>query len=82
MLVVRRVGIAIGSVAIAYLAFSWFGWFLFGQSWPSHPLVPWIVLILGGLIYRDILSRETGPSTSVAGPDPPDPARPVRLRSP
>ncbi len=65
MRVVRRVGIAIGSVVIAYLAFSWFGWILFGQSWPSHPVVPWIVLILGALIYRDILRRETRPSATV-----------------
>ena len=49
---IRRVGIAIGSVAIAWLAVSFFVGALPGV------LAGLVVIVLGGLIYRDILGRD------------------------
>jgi CBS domain containing-hemolysin-like protein len=66
----RRVGIAIGSLAAAWLVISLVGGMLlpvFGLPFrPLDPgstlfgavLVDVITLVLGGLIYRDILRRE------------------------
>jgi hypothetical protein len=68
--VARRVGIAIGSVVIAYLAFSLVAGMFLGPRWFTSPLVPWIVLMLGGLIYQDIVRRERpAPAAIAAEPD-------------
>jgi hypothetical protein len=57
---VRRAGIAIGSLVIAYLATSLVAGALFGASVASSPLIAVLVIVLGGLIYVDILRRERG----------------------
>lgn len=59
----RRVGIAIGSITIAFLALSLVGGVI-GLS-PSVGILGVVaVLILGALIYRDITGRETDPAPS------------------
>lgn len=55
--VVRRVGIAIGSIMIAWLAASLVG-VLLGPDVVQRPGMAMITLVLGGLIYRDIVRRE------------------------
>ena len=51
----RRVGIAIGSLAAAWLVISLVG----GVLLPTGGMVAGLVtVVLGGLIYRDILRRE------------------------
>ena len=68
--ILRRVGIAIGSIVAAWLVMSLVGWALLpfvGVSFrPTDPgvtasgsaIVGLVTLILGGLIYRDIIRRE------------------------
>jgi CBS domain containing-hemolysin-like protein len=68
--VLRRVGIAIGSFVAAWLVMSLVGWALLpfvGVSFrPTDPgattsgsvIVGFVTLILGGLIYRDIIRRD------------------------
>ncbi len=56
--IVRRVGIAIGSLVIAYLAVSLVAGVLFGATVASSWLVAVITIVLGGLIFVDILRRE------------------------
>jgi hypothetical protein len=51
--ILRGAGIAIGSIVAAWLVLSLFG----GATWGSA-LVGLAVVILGGLIYRDIIRRE------------------------
>ena len=58
MRVIRRVGIATGSVVIAYLALSLIAGALFGPRWSSQPFLALAVLLFGGLIYADIVRRE------------------------
>jgi membrane associated rhomboid family serine protease len=72
--VVRRVGIAIGSIVAAWLVISLVGAVLLpfvgvpfrstdpGATASSSAIVGLITLILGGLIYRDIIRRERRPS--------------------
>jgi len=52
----RLAGIAIGSLVIAWLAMSLVGWFLpqIAGSWT----IPVATLILGGLVFRDIVRRD------------------------
>lgn len=68
----RRVGIAIGSLFMAALAVSFVGGVAMFVIDPGHPVlgpgaregvaaIPAIVtILLGGLIYRDIIRREAG----------------------
>ena len=57
--VVRRIGIAIGSLVIAYLAVSLVGGALLGQWAQANPfLITVISVVLGGLVYVDIMRRE------------------------
>jgi hypothetical protein len=58
--VLRRNGIAIGSLTIAWLAIALVGGII-GLTLPLGVFGVVVVLILGGLIYRDILGREQGP---------------------
>ncbi len=51
--ILRRVGIAIGSIVAAWLVIS-----LFGGATMGSALVGLAVVVLGGLIYRDIIRRE------------------------
>ena len=56
--VVRRLGIALGSVVIAWLALGLLAGLAFGPSASQSLLFGIAVLALGGLIYRDIIRRE------------------------
>ena len=53
----RLAGIAIGSFVIAWLAMSLVGWFLpqIAGTWT----IPIATLVLGGLVFRDIVRRDT-----------------------
>jgi len=54
----RRVGIAIGSLTIAYLAVSFVAGIVLGPSGYQSPLTAVIVIVLGGLVFADIIRRE------------------------
>lgn len=56
--IIRRVGIAIGSLVIAYLAVSLVSGLLLGQAAQSNPLVGGVIVLLGGLVFADIMRRE------------------------
>ena len=58
--IIRRVGVAIGSIVIAYLAVSLIAGVLLGQSAQTNPIVVVVVVIvvLGGLVYADIMRRD------------------------
>ncbi len=57
--VIRRIGIAIGSLVIAYLAVSLIAGVLLGLWVQTDPvLVAVISVVLGGFIYVDIMGRE------------------------
>jgi CBS domain containing-hemolysin-like protein len=68
--VLRRVGIAIGSIVAAWLVMSLVGGFLLpfvgvpyrptdpGATASGGAIVGLVTLLLGGLIYRDIIRRE------------------------
>ncbi|MFL5680906.1 MAG: hypothetical protein ACJ77B_09935 [Chloroflexota bacterium] len=66
--IARRVGIVIGSVVMAYLAVSLVGGVLLGPSVFRNPLVGVVVVVLGGLIYGDIMRRERRRAVSPAEP--------------
>ena len=55
--VVRRVGIAIGSLTIAWLALGLVGGVI-GLTSASGVVFGLAVLVVGGLIYEDIVRRE------------------------
>lgn len=71
--IVRRFGIAIGSLVIAYLAVMLVAGVLFGPSASASPVVALVIIVLGGLVFADIVRRER--STSAA-PDPSTASRP------
>ena len=52
----RLAGIAIGSLVIAWLVMSLVGWFLpqIAGTWT----IPIATLVLGGLVFRDIIRRD------------------------
>ena len=54
----RRVGIAFGCLMIAWLAVSVVAGPLLGTAASGNALIWVITLVLGGLIYRDIMRRE------------------------
>lgn len=56
--IIRRVGIAIGSLVIAYLAVSLVGGVLLGPAAIGSPLSGLVIVVLGGLIFADIIRRE------------------------
>jgi hypothetical protein len=62
--IVRRVGIVIGSVVMANLCVSLVGGVLLGPSVFQSPLFGVVVLVLGGLIYADIMRRERAPAAT------------------
>jgi uncharacterized membrane protein len=67
--VIRRVGIAIGSLVIAYLAVSLVAGVFLGRSAQENPvLIAFISVVLGGLVYVDILRRERRGSSTHAPP--------------
>ena len=60
--VVRRIGIALGSLTIAWLAVSLLAGVAWGSGASGNALIWLITVLLGGLIYQDIMRRER-PST-------------------
>jgi len=60
MRVARRVGIAIGSIVIAWLALSLVGGVI-GLTPASGIIGILAVVVVGGLIYQDIIRHETPP---------------------
>ena len=58
--VLRRIGIAIGSLVIAYLAVSLVAGVVLGQSAQTNPfLIAVFSVVLGGFVYADIMRRES-----------------------
>ena len=59
----RRVGIAFGSLVAAWLVVSlvW-GLLLPSTTSTGSAVVGLVTVVLGGLIYRDIIRRETRPA--------------------
>jgi len=55
---VRLVGIAIGSLVAAYLAVSLVAGSLLGLGGKDAPLAALVAVILGGLVFADIMRRE------------------------
>ena len=66
--IVRRVGIAIGSLVMAYLAVSLVGGVLLGPAAVRSPLTGLVIVVLGGLIYEDIVRRERPKSAGGTAP--------------
>ena len=56
--VARRIGYVIGSLTIAWLAVTLVAGVIFGHTSVGNPIVGAIVLVVGGLIYREIIRRE------------------------
>jgi uncharacterized membrane protein YesL len=56
--VVRRIGIALGSLTIAWMAVSLVGGVVLGTAASGNALVGLATLVLGGLVYQDIMRRE------------------------
>lgn len=54
---IRLVGIATGSVVIAYLAVSLLVGVFLGESRQTNPAVAVVVVILGGFVFADIMRR-------------------------
>jgi hypothetical protein len=55
---IRRIGIALGSLTIAWLAVSLIGGAVLGTAASGNALVGLVTLVLGGLVYQDIIRRE------------------------
>jgi hypothetical protein len=67
--VIRRIGIAIGSLVIAYLAVSLVAGVLLGQwAVTNSTFVTIVAVIVGGLIYVDIMRRERDGSSTDSTP--------------
>ncbi len=56
--VVRRIGIAIGSLVAAALVVPLVAGVLLGSNANGNPALGLVIVVLGGLIYRDIIRRE------------------------
>jgi hypothetical protein len=54
----RLVGIAIGSLVIAYLAVNLVAGIFLGPSTQDNPLVGVAIVVLGGLVFADIVRRD------------------------
>ena len=66
--IVRTVGIAIGSLVAAYLAFTLVAGALFGWTGKDSPLAGFLVLVLGGLVFADIMRRDRRRSKRASSP--------------
>jgi general stress protein CsbA len=67
--VIRRVGIAIGSLVIAYLAVSLVAGLLLGQwAQTNSTFVAVVSVVLGGFVYVDIMRRERRGSSADKAP--------------
>ena len=56
--VLRRIGIALGSLVAAWLAVSLVAGIVLGTAASGNALVGLVTLVLGGLVYQDIIGRE------------------------
>ncbi len=56
--VLRHVGIAFGCIVAAWLAVSLVAGVVLGSAASGNAIVWLITLLLGGLIYRDIIRRD------------------------
>lgn len=54
----RRLGIALGSLVIAWLAVSLVAGVFLGSAASGNYLLSAIAILLGALVYRDILRRD------------------------
>lgn len=54
----RLVGIAIGSLVIAYLAVSLVAGIFLGPTVRDSPLIGAVIVVLGGLVFADIVRRD------------------------
>jgi hypothetical protein len=54
----RLVGIAVGSLVIAYLAVSLVAGIFLGPVGRESPLVGAVIVVLGGLVFADIVRRD------------------------
>jgi hypothetical protein len=61
VVVLRRLGLMVGSLTIAWLAISLVAGVVFGPASVGNPIVGLAVIVLGGLIYREIRRREVSP---------------------
>lgn len=57
----RHIGIAIGSIVIAWLAVSLVAGVVLGPNASGNVLIVLLALVFGGLIYQDIVRRERRP---------------------
>lgn len=64
MIVVRRLGIALGSLVMSYLAVSLVAGLLLGPSAHDNPFVGVLIVVVGALVCADILRRERPRITS------------------
>ena len=56
--VLRRIGIAIGSLVAAALAVSLIAGPFLGSNANGNAIVRLVTVVIGGLIYQDIIRRE------------------------
>jgi hypothetical protein len=56
--IVRTIGIAIGSLVAAYLAFMLVAGTFFGWTGRDSALAGFVVVVLGGLVFADIMRRD------------------------
>jgi F0F1-type ATP synthase assembly protein I len=54
----RVVGIAVGSLVIAYLAVGLVAGIFLGPAVRNSPLVGVVIVVLGGLVFADIVRRD------------------------
>ena len=66
--IVRHVGIAVGSLVIAYLAVPLVAGIVLGPSGYQSPLIAVLVIVLGGLVFADIIRRERPKSSADSKP--------------
>ena len=66
--IVRRVGIAFGSLVIAYLAVTLIAGIVLGPSAQRNPLIGVVIIVLGGLVFLDIVRREPQRSSADKAP--------------
>lgn len=69
IVVVRRLGIALGSLVMSYLAVSLVTGVLLGPSARHNPLVGILIVVVGALVCADIFRRER-PRITTDGPEP------------
>jgi hypothetical protein len=64
----RLVGIAIGSLVIAYLAVSLVTGIFLGPATQDSPLVGAVIVVFGGLVFVDIVRRDRARASANGSP--------------